>query len=188
MRTSLATAFYARTEPLGNDGLGHLRWTGPTQPASGRARLHLAGASYSVLTAAYLIRTGHQPIGRPHTLCGQPGCIAPDHVGDEDEPRHLPASPAPPRLWQDRAACVGHDPALFDPGPTDWDTIRRAKAICGICPVKVACLRAAEAEERGAQENSRATIRGGYTAAERVRIHRHYTPAKSPARKKETAA
>lgn len=40
--------------------------------------------------------------------------------------------------WQIKAACRGHDPDLFHPGP-GGDTLI-PKAICWRCPVRVECL------------------------------------------------
>ncbi len=42
--------------------------------------------------------------------------------------------------WRERAACVGHDPELWFPGP-GGDSGGRAKRVCAICPVAAECLR-----------------------------------------------
>jgi WhiB family transcriptional regulator, redox-sensing transcriptional regulator len=42
--------------------------------------------------------------------------------------------------WQKQAACLGLDPDLFFPDRGDMDRVREAKAVCGRCPVRSACL------------------------------------------------
>ncbi|QUF07840.1 WhiB family transcriptional regulator [Actinosynnema pretiosum subsp. pretiosum] len=37
-------------------------------------------------------------------------------------------------------ACVGEDPELFFPLPAQHDQVAAAKAVCGWCPVRQACL------------------------------------------------
>lgn len=72
-----------------------------------------------------------------------------------------------PRL--DGAACRGEDPAIFYPtgrGEPLTRAIQAAKTICGGCPVREACLRAAI--DHGEQYG----IWGGLTPAER-RQHTH---------------
>ena len=64
--------------------------------------------------------------------------------------------------WQERGSCRGVDPELFFPS-TDDDAIT-GKAICGACPVRLACL--AFAIER----NERFGIWGGLTERERARL------------------
>jgi WhiB family redox-sensing transcriptional regulator len=47
-------------------------------------------------------------------------------------------------VWIERAACIGEDPELFFPIGTTGPAIRqakRAKAVCGRCPVRGECLR-----------------------------------------------
>jgi WhiB family redox-sensing transcriptional regulator len=47
-------------------------------------------------------------------------------------------------VWIDGAACIGQDPELFFPVGTSRPALartRRAKAICGACPVRGECLR-----------------------------------------------
>lgn len=44
--------------------------------------------------------------------------------------------------WRKQAACLGHDPEMFDP-VIDPTTKREAVAICGGCPVIAECLDAA---------------------------------------------
>ena len=42
--------------------------------------------------------------------------------------------------WRDEAACKGHPPAMWFPERGDTATMEMAVAICGICPVREACL------------------------------------------------
>jgi len=63
--------------------------------------------------------------------------------------------------WQERSSCRGVDPELFF--PTNDEEAIPGKAICGACPVRLACL--AFAIER----NERFGIWGGLTERERAR-------------------
>ena len=67
--------------------------------------------------------------------------------------------------WQERSSCRGVDAELFFPA-TDEEAVP-AKAICGTCPVRMACL--AFALER----NEKFGVWGGLTERERGRL----TPA-----------
>lgn len=42
--------------------------------------------------------------------------------------------------WRTRAACIGHDPELWFPGPGDSSRLEQARAICAGCPVRAECL------------------------------------------------
>lgn len=64
--------------------------------------------------------------------------------------------------WQERGACRGVDADLFFPASED-ETLP-AKAICGTCPVRLACL--AFALER----NERFGVWGGLSERERGRL------------------
>lgn len=69
--------------------------------------------------------------------------------------------------WQDRAACAGQtDYDTFFPAPDDIRTIRKAKSICGGCPVKQECLLDALAWP----VNMDFGIRGGLTDTERLEM------------------
>ena len=63
-------------------------------------------------------------------------------------------------MWQDSAACVGTDPALFASGVTS--RIAKAKAICASCIVREKCLQFALDNE-----DFEVTIYGGLTGEER---------------------
>lgn len=70
--------------------------------------------------------------------------------------------------WRDLAACRAVDPEWFFPtseqGSALYDAeVSRAKAVCGPCPVRAACLRAAAGEPWG--------ISGGLTEHERRALH-----------------
>jgi len=66
--------------------------------------------------------------------------------------------------WRAQAACVGEDPELFFPvveeGPLCEDQIAAAKAVCGRCPVRDACL-------EWSTTHIHVGIAGGLTAEER---------------------
>lgn len=74
------------------------------------------------------------------------------------------------RAWQDDAACLNHVQVFFPRTDNPADTAT-AKKICGICPVKTACLDDALDMEVGAEE-SRAGIRGGKTPKQRANLAR----------------
>lgn len=72
--------------------------------------------------------------------------------------------------WQDQAVCQPTeynlvDPEIFFPEPDETDKIAAAKALCGQCPVRRACLDAAL--EAGDTHG----IRGGRTEEEREPLH-----------------
>ncbi|MBT9257142.1 WhiB family transcriptional regulator [Phycicoccus sp. MAQZ13P-2] len=65
--------------------------------------------------------------------------------GAASPPRALDptASRPDPLHWAERAACTGHDPAIFHPQGRSRDrasAIQRAKAVCFGCPVWRDCL------------------------------------------------
>jgi hypothetical protein len=70
----------------------------------------------------------------------------------------------------DGAACVGEDPELWFPQTMYEARVKgaQAKAICGRCPVRVACLTRALEEEVGYA--SRHGIRGGLDEDERAQL------------------
>ena len=66
--------------------------------------------------------------------------------------------------WYDDAACAGMDVKVWlDPKIPSY--VSRALFVCSLCPVKVACIRAAV-------ENGDRGIRGGLTYHERRKVHR----------------
>lgn len=66
--------------------------------------------------------------------------------------------------WQNRAACRGVDTDIFFPA-TDEEA-EPAKEICGVCPVREACL------EHALVAREREGVWGGATERERRRIIR----------------
>jgi WhiB family redox-sensing transcriptional regulator len=66
-------------------------------------------------------------------------------------------------MWQDKAACIGQDTALFASGVTS--RVVKAKAICATCPVIDKCLQFALDNE-----DFEVTIYGGLTGAERKEL------------------
>jgi hypothetical protein len=70
--------------------------------------------------------------------------------------------------WMGRAACVGHDPAMWDEDGVRPDArAREAISICHACPVAAQCLRHAERAERGSDRGVRQGIFGGLTHVQR---------------------
>lgn len=71
----------------------------------------------------------------------------------------------PARAWIAEALCAQPDMAafrdLFFPNPGEKGKAAEAKRICAACPVRVACLEDALAEEGGRGHESRHGIRGG---------------------------
>lgn len=66
--------------------------------------------------------------------------------------------------WDDEAACVGHDPEMWFAEYPSVKVVKRAKAICAKCPIRVECASRGMGEEYG--------IWGGLTAEERARLRR----------------
>ena len=66
--------------------------------------------------------------------------------------------------WRQRAACRGVDPDIFYPASDEESD--EAKGICGICPVREACL------EYALANRERDGVWGGATERERRRLIR----------------
>jgi len=66
--------------------------------------------------------------------------------------------------WRQRAACRGLDPQIFYPEAEE--EAGRAKAVCGRCQVRQACL------EHALSKGEREGVWGGATERERRRILR----------------
>lgn len=80
--------------------------------------------------------------------------------------------------WRAQAACATADPDLFFPEPnTPTEQIRKAKKICGFCPVKEICLK--DAFRRGDPD----AICGGMTPGEREAVLRPDAPRKARVRR-----
>lgn len=67
--------------------------------------------------------------------------------------------------WRKAAACRGLDPDIFYPASDD--EAEEAKAVCGVCPARQACL------EYALANRERDGIWGGATERERRRMLRH---------------
>jgi WhiB family redox-sensing transcriptional regulator len=88
--------------------------------------------------------------------------------------------------WADRAACRTENPELFFPlniEPYSWQ-VRRAKQVCGHCPVQLECLRyALESAQKygvwgGATEDERRRMRArarGRSVAALASVAEHFT-------------
>lgn len=74
--------------------------------------------------------------------------------------------------WQDSAACIGADAAIFF--PESGDPVGPAKAICRACPVREQCL--ADALERGEVHG----VWGGLSAKERRKYRRQHGLLRKP--------
>lgn len=81
------------------------------------------------------------------------------------KPTTFPFKPEP---WAEQAACIGHDPALWDfsHGGSDGRSKRRARAICAGCPVITQCL------EYALRSNSQHLMWGGLCENQRAAIKR----------------
>ena len=74
--------------------------------------------------------------------------------------------------WQDSAACIGADTAIFF--PESGDPVGPAKALCRACPVREQCL--ADALERGEVHG----VWGGLSAKERRKYRRQHGLLRKP--------
>lgn len=79
--------------------------------------------------------------------------------------------------WLELAACRGRPTRWWYPATGDSFGAQVAVLICRSCPVRVACLAAALAEEVG--EGGTFGVRGGYTAEQRRRMP-HPQPVRYP--------
>ena len=86
-----------------------------------------------------------------------------------------------PDHWSLRARCSRVDPELFFPTNHCPDEARYAKAICGVCPVRLECLDDAMAYESGADGAMRFGILGGLDSRQRHALARTYPTTKRPA-------
>ena len=68
------------------------------------------------------------------------------------------------QTWRQHAACKGIDPDVFY--PHEDDEAEAAKEVCGVCPVRQACL------EHALVARERDGVWGGATERERRRIIR----------------
>ncbi|MFD5031670.1 hypothetical protein ACFWM0_14830 [Streptomyces sp. NPDC058405] len=73
--------FHARTEPVNG---GHMRWTGWTTN-HGTPAVQWDGRHLTAYRIAFVIRWGRAPEGPVRPGCDMPGCVAPDHVEDQQQ-------------------------------------------------------------------------------------------------------
>ncbi|MDJ1131747.1 hypothetical protein [Streptomyces iconiensis] len=76
----LARAFGARTAAV--EG-GHREWTGGSRTASGAGRFRHQGRDFTAYQAAFILRTGREPIGSVRPTCDYPRCCEPAHADDQ---------------------------------------------------------------------------------------------------------
>ena len=76
--------------------------------------------------------------------------------------------------WEEYAACLGVDPAVFFPRGQGRGSYTEARAVCARCDVKAECLRDVLRAENGtgARANYRYGFFGGLTPEERASVHR----------------
>lgn len=73
--------------------------------------------------------------------------------------------------WATDAQCARVDPEIFFPDSGDRPAIAEAKSICASCPVRIACLDEALAQEGGRTASNRFGIRGGKTHSQRYHLY-----------------
>ena len=83
--------------------------------------------------------------------------------------------PDPGPDWRTRAACLGRDPELFFPHPSDRDGEDAAVAVCWQCPVEADCLADAMEAEKWLSAFNRWGIWGGKTPQQRYAMYRSQT-------------
>ena len=74
--------------------------------------------------------------------------------------------------WRTRAACLGRDPEILFPHPSDRDG---EDAVCWQCPVEADCLADAMDAEKGLSAFNRWGIWGGKTPQQRYAMYRSQT-------------
>lgn len=74
----LAKAFAARTRATDD---GHREWTG--KPSTGGGRFRHQGRDYTAARAAFILRTGREPVGTVRPVCDRAKCCDPAHVDDQ---------------------------------------------------------------------------------------------------------
>lgn len=117
------------TRPV--DG-GHLSWTGEHAKATGTPVMRYKEDYYSPAAVAFQIKHGRPSQGYVKADCGQPHCVAPDHVNDEAGRQQARRQARAERgLGKPSGTCGrGHDQTihgLLEPDGT---------AYCGMCKVE----------------------------------------------------
>ncbi|MEV4036398.1 hypothetical protein [Streptomyces umbrinus] len=103
----LAAAFTARTRTTKD---GHREWTGRATTGGGRFRHQ--GRDYTALRAAFILRTGRDPVGSVRPSCDRPTCCEPDHVDDQRTRQRDRAALAAVKGMQHRPPKCKHDQAI----------------------------------------------------------------------------
>ncbi|GAA4978140.1 hypothetical protein GCM10023205_52590 [Yinghuangia aomiensis] len=93
----------------------------------------------------------------------------------------LATVPTTPRGWRALSACADADPDLFhapddEREPARWLRETAALTVCAACPVRAACLAAAEAErdQYGVRGGTTPAMRGWRANGEPIRDGRPY--------------
>ncbi|MEU8989995.1 hypothetical protein AB0C98_26790 [Streptomyces sp. NPDC048558] len=103
----LAGAFAARTRAAED---GHREWTG--KPAKGGGRFRHRGRDYTAYQAAFILRTGRDPVGSVRPSCDRPRCCALAHVDDQSTRQRDRAALADIKGMEHRPWTCGHDQAI----------------------------------------------------------------------------
>ncbi|PZT71018.1 WhiB family transcriptional regulator [Streptomyces sp. SW4] len=77
---------------------------------------------------------------------------------------HIDTTTAPRLTWQDEALCAQTGADFFFPEP--GSSVREAKRICGLCPIRAACL------EYALDHDERFGVWGGLSEKERLALRR----------------
>ncbi|MFE5674507.1 hypothetical protein ACFQ7B_00250 [Streptomyces erythrochromogenes] len=101
----LAKAFAARTRPTED---GHRMWAAGVN-SHGVGRFQYKGTQYTAHQAAYIVRTGNQPVGQTRPSCEAPGCCEPAHVDDQPTRQRDRAALASITGMQHRPPSCDHD-------------------------------------------------------------------------------
>ncbi|MGW3057707.1 hypothetical protein ACWC98_17550 [Streptomyces goshikiensis] len=104
----LAAAFAVRTRATED---GHRMWIAGVT-SRGVGRFQHAGQAYTAHQAAWVVRTGRQPVGQARPSCEVPHCCEPAHVDDQATRQRDRATLATVRGVQHRAPSCEHDQAV----------------------------------------------------------------------------
>ncbi|MFK0296406.1 hypothetical protein ACIQU6_38860 [Streptomyces sp. NPDC090442] len=103
----LSKAFAARTRETPD---GHREWT--RTPGKGGGRFRHQGRDYTAYQAAFILRTGRDPVGTVRPSCAQPGCCNPAHVDDQATRQRDRGALAAVKGMQHRTPTCDHDQAV----------------------------------------------------------------------------
>ncbi|MGW9385374.1 helix-turn-helix domain-containing protein [Streptomyces globisporus] len=85
-RSTLTVEEKWRTFVTPADERGHMTWTGRLASGTTPVMTH-AGRTITARPVAYRMHTGRDPVGYVRPGCGQPNCVAPEHLEDEQDRR-----------------------------------------------------------------------------------------------------